>query len=61
MQLGVEIEVDYKKLKVSPQAPVSIQPFSAETLGESLQAGLASAGLEYRLEGGKLVIGHRGE
>lgn len=61
MQLGVEIEIDYQKLKVSPQAPVSIQPFSAETLGESLQAGLASAGLKYRVTGGKLVIGHRAD
>lgn len=61
MQLGVEIEVDYQKLRISPQAPVSIQPFTAETLGESLQAGLASAGLEYRVTGGKLVIGHRAD
>lgn len=61
MQLGVEIECDYRQLKVNPQAPVSIQPFSAETLGESLQAGLASAGLEYRITGGKLVIGHRAD
>ncbi|MFM7118091.1 MAG: hypothetical protein ACKO0N_15810 [Planctomycetota bacterium] len=61
MQLGVEIEVDYQKLKVSPQSPISIQPFSAETLGESLQAGLASAGLKYRVTGGKLVIGHRAD
>jgi hypothetical protein len=61
MQLGVEIECDYRQLKVSPQAPVSIQPFSAETLGDSLQAGLASAGLKYRVTGGKLVIGHRAD
>ncbi|MFM7563570.1 MAG: hypothetical protein ACKO81_11105 [Planctomycetota bacterium] len=61
MQLGVEIEVDYQKLKVSPQSPISIQPFSAETLGESLQAGLASAGLKYRVTGGKLVIAHRAD
>ena len=61
MQLGVEIECDYRLLKVSPQAPVSIQPFTAETLGDSLQAGLASAGLKYRVTGGKLVIGHRAD
>jgi hypothetical protein len=61
MQLGVEIECDYRQLKVSPQTPVSIQPFTAETLGESLQAGLASAGLKYRVTGGKLVIGHRAD
>jgi len=61
MQLGVEIECDYRKLKVNPQSPVSIQPFSAETLGDSLRAGLASAGLKYRVTGGKLVIGHRAD
>ena len=57
MQLGVEVQADWKKLQIDPYTPVTIEPFTSTTMGDSLKAGLASAGLDYRLEKGQLMIG----